>query len=219
LVLVTTEVEYTHTSKLPLLFRSSLLALMMGWSEKHTYGASPSRQCPLLRGWLEARRRTAAKAWRRRERHAGRHIGWPETGRWTWHARGRERHWRASQRWLAHGRHHAHTASCRHTSARASWKRVLLVVVDNGRRSLDTDAHDCFSTKDHKAECPLHFLLRGCLGFTGLLLRSDASELFALCDDEVHVAVEREHLTDERASIVNGDFEPPVDEAKHLATF
>ncbi len=45
----------------------------------------------------------------------------------------------------------------------------------------------------------------------GLLLALDASELFGIGENEVHVLVKCEHLSDHLASVVHGDSHPVVD--------
>ena len=94
---------------------------------------------------------------------------------------------------------------------------VLLVVIRDRGRSFHTQTDDGLTAKDHQTQRPLHLLHRTCLGLTGLLFWTDATELFTLCKDEVHVAVEGQHLTNERAAVVDRDLKPPVNEAEHFA--
>ena len=95
--------------------------------------------------------------------------------------------------------------------------RVLLVLVRHRRGTLHTQTDDRLATQNNQAQRPLHLLHRPCLRLAGLLLWPYAAELFAFREDEVHVAVEGEHLADERAAVVDRNFEPPVYEAQHLA--
>ena len=97
--------------------------------------------------------------------------------------------------------------------------RTLFVFVLNGRRAFYGEGHDGFSTKDYEPEGPLHFLLWAGLCLSWLLLLPYTTELFTIGKDEVHVPVKGEHLTDEGASIVDRDFQPPVNEAEHFPTF
>jgi hypothetical protein len=97
--------------------------------------------------------------------------------------------------------------------------RVFLVLVLNGRRAFHGEGHDGFSTKDHKPERPLHFLLWASLRLSCLLLWPYMTKLFTIGEDEVHVLVKGEHMTDERAPIVDRHLQPPINEAEHFPTF
>lgn len=50
-----------------------------------------------------------------------------------------------------------------------------------------------------------------------VLLALDASELFSVGEDEVHVLVKGKHLTGHCPAIVEGDPHPPVDVTGHLS--
>lgn len=61
---------------------------------------------------------------------------------------------------------------------------------------------------------------RRCARSGGLgLLALDASELFGIGEDKVHVLVESEHLAGHLAPVVQRDAHPEVDVSGHLALF
>lgn len=80
-------------------------------------------------------------------------------------------------------------------------------------------AHDC------KAQCSLLFLdnalrrARCRARSGGLVLLLDASELFRVGKDEVHVLVEGQHLSGHLTAIHHGYSHPVVDVTGHLALF
>jgi hypothetical protein len=45
------------------------------------------------------------------------------------------------------------------------------------------------------------------------------TKLFTIGEDEVHMPVKGEHLTDEGASVVDRHLQPPINEAEHFPAF
>lgn len=137
---------------------------------------------------------TRREPWRRHSSSKARHTRW-HTG-WSTIRHGSARHG-----WRGHptGWHHSHSTPSRHTTSWASGQRALgLVIVPSGWRTLDTNANNSLSPKNDQSESPLQLLLNPCVRFLGL----DASELFAVCENQVHVLVKCKHLSGERAAIV-----------------
>lgn len=79
------------------------------------------------------------------------------------------------------------------------------------------------SAHDRQTECSLlllHDSLRragGCARSSRLVLLLDATELFGIGEDDVHVFVKGQHLPGHLAAIVQSDSHPVVDVAGHLA--
>lgn len=100
---------------------------------------------------------------------------------------------------------------------RPATHHVLFVVIHDRRGPLDRQADDGLAAQNDQTERALHLLRGPRLRLAGLLLRAYAPELLALGEDEVHVPVKGEHLPDERAAVVDRDFQPPVNQTEHLS--
>lgn len=96
---------------------------------------------------------------------------------------------------------------------------ILLIIIDNRRRSFDAHADNRFATENHKAESPLDLLFGWCFCLPWLFLGSNAAEFLTVCQNQVHMPVEGKHLSGQSTTIVDSNSEPPVDEAEHLSTF
>ena len=89
----------------------------------------------------------------------------------------------------------------------------LSFLINHGRRVLNTQADDGFSSWDHKAKRPFYFLRRGEF-FSRIacsLFGLSATKLLEMGEHDVHMPIKCEHLSDERERVVQRDFELPVD--------
>jgi len=164
----------------------------------------------------EARRRTG------RERSApskARHTWWhgrhPSGHTWRWHT---IRHRPCCHRCRRHStdrRHHAHSSPSWHTASGARDKALALIIISSRRRSFVRQAdHRLPSQDDEPKRPPLLDMLRD-LRIALLALLLDPPELLTVCEHEVHVLVEGEHLAHERPTIVEGDPDIVVDQIEH----
>jgi hypothetical protein len=92
-----------------------------------------------------------------------------------------------------------------------------------GRRRLDGERNDVGAADNGQAKGTLLFGLDSLAAGAGtgrgrfVLLALDASELFGIGEDEVHVLVKSKHLAGHGTPIVEGDTHAPVDITDHLS--
>lgn len=85
-----------------------------------------------------------------------------------------------------------------------------------GRRALDGHGDDLLAAEEDEAEgaAVLTVVVVG----LGALGRGEFSELLAVVEDEVHVAVEGHELADQLTAVLDGHPHPVVDVLEHLQT-
>jgi len=95
---------------------------------------------------------------------------------------------------------------------------IFFIIIHDWRWSFDTYTDHSFASQDNKSQGPFHLLLGRCL-FSNFFFGPDSSKLFTICQYQVHMPIKRQHLASQCATIVNRNFQSPVDETEHLSTF